>query len=110
MKLIIIRFKLGRLHEKHVVVTCKFWGLFSICLDKGKPKLGCMCTPLDILPNFEKVRFVGKHFVKKKEKKKKTEWEIEAFVGLLMYVTCLEFCWTIYTVDWDVLFKWRAGH
>ena len=25
---------LGRLREKHAVVTWKFWGLFSICLDR----------------------------------------------------------------------------
>ena len=38
MKLTITRFKLGRLHETHIVVTWKFWELISTCLDTGKLK------------------------------------------------------------------------
>ena len=41
----------------------KFWGLLSICLDTGKPKLERMCTPFDSWFDFKKVRVVGQHFV-----------------------------------------------
>jgi len=65
MKLITTKFKSGGLHEKHVLATWNLGDHFSIRLDTGKPKLGRMCTPLDIRPDPEKVRAVEKHPVPK---------------------------------------------
>jgi len=71
------------------MVIWKFWELINICLDPGKLKLGRLHTLLIFGLTLRR---------------------LELLVSCVLKVTCLEFCWTNYTVHWDVLFKWKVGY
>ena len=63
-----------------------------------------MCTLLDIRPDPKKVRAVEEHPIPKQFGK------FEPLLVQSCKAACLEFCCIIYTVNWDVLFKWTGVH